>query len=640
MRKRYYARRRKVRRVARARFYIIVAALAVALAVGIFFIVKAVSEQPGTGETASESVPLSAPVSIPSDEPTESPSESATDSPVTSAVTGSVLPADLTPAPIQGETDPATFGFTTHVYVDGAETSSYTRPDPISFGSGSEYNTLDGVTTYRSNNWRDGASVYGTAEIASGTLTVLPIEKTTGSSGGSVRSWSGSACTGQPIIVTWPDATRKLMGTLYDEFQNSTAYHDDFTEVIIASADGRIYFMELSTGTKTRDPIVIGSPTKGTPSLDPRGWPILYVGQGLDPSGSTETCKSMYFRVYNLVTGQKIYDFGADSADPVALRNWQAYDASPLIDAETDTLIEPGENGVLYTIKLNTTYDEATGNITMNPGPMVKYTYSSTRNASTRIYGMENSPVGWRNYVFFTDNAGMLQCVDLNTMSLVYANDLENDSDVSMVLEEDADANTFYLYTGCEYDDNVAQSENTTGTCYARKINGLTGHIEWSVPFTVYTDTSPDASVDGGILASPILGKEGTTAEGLIIYTISSVIKEDGGRTAMMVALDKDDGSVVWTVDLENSGWTPSSAAAVYTADGKCYIVQCLYQGTVKLIRVDGATANGASVVSSVNVSEAFSTDEANSFEATPAVFGNTIVVGSKSGHFFFLTIS
>jgi hypothetical protein len=67
--------------------------------------------------------------------------------------------------------------------------------------------------------------------------------------------------------------------------------------------------------------------------------------------------------------------------------------------------------------------------------------------------------------------------------------------------------------------------------------------------------------------------------------------------------------------------------------------VQCLFKGYIKLIRVDGATADGATVVDSINVSEEFGTDEPNSFEATPAVFGNTVVVGSRSGHFFFLTI-
>lgn len=615
MKKRTYALRRKRRYAIRKRF-IIVGALTVALAAGIFFIAKASNSEAGIAESPSELATLTAPdiANLPTDEPTESPEPLPIESP---SITQDLIPAKTS------ETDPANFEFETHIYVDNVEQDTYTRPEPIFFGTGADYNTFEGVTTYRGNNYRDTASSYGTANISEETLTLLDIDKTTGSIG----DWRGSACTGQPLIVTWPDKTRQNMTTLYDQFKNKQG----FTEVIIASSDGCIYFMELSTGEKTRDPIEIGSPTKGTPSLDPRGYPIIYVGQGLNPDGSYKKSNDMYFRVYNLIDGKLLHRFGAVDKDPTAYRdNWQAYDASPLI--VNDTLIEPGENGVLYTLKLNTEYDEETGKVSMNPDPMVKTTYNSKRNEKTGIYGMENSPVGWRNYVFFTDNIGMLQCVDLNTMSLVYANDLENDSDVSMVLEEDAKNQDVYLYTGCEYDDSVVDAESATGECYARKIDALTGKVLWTQKFTVFTEIG--GKVDNGILASPILGRQGTTMEGLIIYTVSGMIMEDDSKTAKIIALNKDNGDIVWQVDLENSGWTPSSAAAVYTENGLGYIVQCLYKGGVKLIRAD---KDAASIVDSVNVSEETETDESNNFEATPAVYGNTVVVGSKSGHFFFL---
>jgi hypothetical protein len=625
MKQKYYARRRRARRTVKTRFFIIIGLLVAALAVGIFFIVRAITDTPGSSLPPSESVQLTPPESSGS-LPTEgtTPTEEPTPTPAPS------LAVDLVPAAVE-DTQPSKFGFETHVYVDNEETTSYTRSGSVSLPTGAEYTALEGVTTYRGNNYRD-ASSWGTADITNGKLNLLTnINKTTGKIG----RWGGSGCTGQPLVVTWPDKTREKMTSLYDEFKSKQG----FTEVIMASLDGNIYFMELSTGAKTRDPIKIGAPTKGTPSLDPRGYPIIYVGQGLNPEGSDTASNDMYVRAYSLIDGKLLYSFGAKTKDPYAVRGWQAYDASPLVDAATDTLIEPGENGILYTVKLNTQYDEEAGTLTMSPEPIVKYTYTSTRNKSsyggTGVWGMENSPAGWRNYLFFTDNIGMLQCVDLNTMKLVYANDLENDSDVSMVLEEDIANQGIYLYTGCEYDDTVANATETTGTCYARKINGLTGEILWSRPFTVYT--AIDGSVDGGILASPILGKEGTTMEGLIIYTVSSVIKDDGTKTAMVVALDKETGDIKWQVDMENSGWTPASPVPVYTADGQGYIVQCLYGGEIKLIKVDGDTA---SVSDSVNVGEKMGTEEPNNFEATPVVFGNTIVVGSRSSHFFFLTIN
>jgi|AGTN01.2.fsa_nt_gi hypothetical protein len=626
MKKSYYSLRRNKRRRGRTiKLAAIIAGGALVLAVGIYFLVGALFPAGGTGPsggTASQSGSLTASAaSTPSPSPTPEPT----------------LSLDLVPAAIEGETDPGTFGFETHIYVDDVEVESFAREGSVSFSSGEDYNALEGITTYRGNNYRDTTSSYGTADITDGALAVLPIDKTTRSMG-TVRSWSGSACTGQPLIVTWPEETRRNMTSLYEEFRSK----EGFTEVIMGSVDGSIYFMELSTGAKTRNPIETGAPIKGTPSLDPRGWPIIYAGQGLHVSGDVDNPRDMYFRVFSLIDGSLLYKFGYSDRDPAAYRKWQAYDASPLVDAATDTLVWPGESGVLYTIKLNTVYDAAGGTVGMQPGSVVKYTYTTPRNQQANggkgAWGMENSAVGWRNYLMFTDNIGMLQCVDLNTMALVYANDLSNDSDVSMVLEEDIENQDFYLYTGCEFDDTVVNATSSSGTCYARKIDGLTGHIMWTTPFNVYTAVG--GSVDGGILGSPILGQEGTTMEGLIIYTVSSLIREDGDRTAMVVALDKEDGHIVWQVDMENAGWTPASPAAVYTADGQGYIVQCLYKGTVKLIKVDGAFENGASVADSVNVSEAMNTTEPNSFEATPAVFGNTVVVGSRSGHFFFLRIN
>lgn len=626
-RRRYYSMRRRKSHRRVIMLAAIIGGGALLIAAAVFLLIWAFSADNPPADTASASGTSAietasagaAPISTP--QPTPEPT----------------LAAGLIPHAIEGETNPDKFGFETHVYVDDVETDTYTREGSVFFGLSGDYDTLEGITTYRGTNYRNTDSSYGTAEVTQEKLTVLDIDKTTGSMG-SVRSWCGSACTGQPLIVTWPDDMRKNMTSLFEEFRNKPG----FTEVIMASVDGSIYFMELSTGTKTRNPIKTGGQTKGTPSLDPRGYPILYVGQGLTPSGDVNSARNIYFRIFNLIDGSQLYKYGYEVKDPVAFRKWQAYDSSPLIDAATDTLVWPGESGVLYTIKLNSSYNADNAEVKMQPGPVVKYTYTTPRNASANsgkgTWGMENSPAGWRNYLFFTDNIGMLQCVDLNTMQLVYANDLENDSDVSMVLEEDADAQDFYLYTGCEYDDTVVNAASSSGTCYARKIDGLTGRILWTTPFNVFT--AVDGDVDGGILASPILGKKGTTMEGLIIYTVSSLIKEDGKRTAMVVALDKKDGHIVWQLDMENGGWTPSSPAAVYTEDGQGYIVQCLYKGTVKLIKVEGATENGASIVSSVNVGEAMGTTEPNNFEATPAVFGNTIVVGSRSGHFFFIKIS
>jgi len=137
--------------------------------------------------------------------------------------------------------------------------------------------------------------------------------------------------------------------------------------------------------------------------------------------------------------------------------------------------------------------------------------------------------------------------------------------------------------------------------------------------------------VDGGVLASPVLGREGTTMDGLIIFNVTAVVKDDT-TTSYLVALDKMTGEEVWRYDLKIDGWSPSSPVPVYTEDGKGYIVQCNKAGDVALI--DGAT--GAEVAT-VNVGEG--TDTIHNFEATPAIYGNTIVVASRRSEIFFIEI-
>ncbi len=608
MKKRQYARRRRIRRKARTRFYVIIGLLIVALAVGIFFIVKATSEKPGSGESPSSSLAMTAPdedaVNLPTDE-TQAP---ATPTPEPS------LAIDLVPHATD-ETQPSNFDFETNIMDNGTEVSSFSRDEIISFATGEEYTQLEGVITFRGNNYRDAAS-YGTADITKEELTEVNAKDI-----GAIGTWTGTGWTGQPLIVKWPAETRENMTMLYDEFRTK----ENFTEVIYATLDGNMYFMELETGEKTRDFINIGAPTKGTASLDPRGYPIVYVGQGISPDGDGNKSNDMYFRAFNLIDGTLLMKFGATSGDPFALRNWQAYDSSALIDAETDTLIVLGENGVLYTCKLNTNYDPDAGTVTMDPDPVKqKYRYTTPRNVAADDggrWGMEDSAVAWRDYLIFTDNIGMLQCVNLNTLELVYANDLTDDSDVSMVLEEDIANNTFYLYTGCEYDEDVRKN-GSSDTAYARKLDGMTGEIIWEEKYTVRS-----GSVDGGILASPVLGKDGTSMEGLIIFNITQEVKGDS-TTSRLVALDKLTGVQVWEYDMDIAGWSPSSPVPVYTEDGKGYIVQCDKAGDIALI--DGATG---SEVDKLNMGEGIN------FESTPAIYDNMIVVGTRKQKIYFIEI-
>ena len=129
-------------------------------------------------------------------------------------------------------------------------------------------------------------------------------------------SWSGNGWTGQPLIVQWDAETRQLMN-LYADKKNKS----DLVEVIYATLDGHIYFLDLETGKKTRDDLNFKMPFKGTGSIDPRGLPLLYVGSGDEYEEEDQKSRAM---IISLIDGRKLYEFGIQGKDKFAVRDWNA----------------------------------------------------------------------------------------------------------------------------------------------------------------------------------------------------------------------------------------------------------------------------------------------------------------------------
>ncbi|MFZ5974394.1 MAG: PQQ-binding-like beta-propeller repeat protein [Bacillota bacterium] len=521
------------------------------------------------------------------------------------------LPETLT-AQADASAKPSNFGFSTNIMVNGNRVNQFERADKINFPNASSYTSLEGVITFRGNNYRSTAS-YGTVSVSKAQLTKV-WEKTNGALKGDAGVWTGVGWTGQPLMVRWSDEMKTIMN-LYPEKKTKK----DLVEVILPTLDGHIYFFDLEDGSKTRAPVNLGVPFKGTASIDPRGYPILYAGQGDTVNGG-----SMQYWIVSLIDGKVLYKM--PGKDPFSYRtNWTAFDSSALIDANSDTLVEPGENGVLYTIKLNTKFDLKAGTISIDPEAPVKYRYKANGDgitANDRWWGTENSAAGWRNYIFYTDNGGYMQCVDLNTMKLMWAQDVTDDSDPSIALEESVKDQTIYLYTACQVDKQ--KNAQTDGRAYIRKVNGLTGKIEWEKDYPCI-DNKHTA---GGVLASPVLGREGSDIGDLVIYPVGNL--RTGGSE--LIAFDKNTGEEKWVHKLKdksgkNEFYWGSSPVAVYDAQGKSYIIQCV-QG--KMLLIEGATGD---------LLDTYELPDKASVDASPSVFGNTIVIGTRSQHIYGIRI-
>ncbi|MEZ4627779.1 MAG: pyrrolo-quinoline quinone [Eubacteriales bacterium] len=530
---------------------------------------------------------------------------------------------------------PSKFGFSNDIKANNRDVSSFKRSDAVSFPRDIEYSALPGITTFGGNNYRN-TFAYGSV-----TMTDKRLREQWSKTIGALGNWSGTGWTGQPLIVQWPVETVAVMNV-------KQSYKDaavPLTEVIYPAMDGNIYFLELDTGNATRDPINTGIIQKGTSCLDPRGYPLLFVGQGI-PVNNDQGNGASYIRVYSLISGEQIEEFGG--FDWFARRIWQAYDSSPMIS--NDTLVYGGENGVFYTVKLNAEFDAAAGTVSLNPDGLVKSRYEGTGYsrsdaAGARWFGIESSVSAFRNYAFFTDNGGRLQCVDLNTMAIKYVVDVTDESDSSVVVEESYDDNTIYLYTGSQVRSTGSGLPDGYGYSYQRKINGLTGAVIWEKRWICSTG---DASASGGIVATPHVGR-GQISD-LVIYSFSLAALSNtstaqtsetpdpnatdeltaqgqsetlpqpdangsfalGGR---IVAYDKTTGNIIWSAEQTNDYW--SSPVVVYDEQGKAYLIQCDRSGYVTLY-----DASNGLLLNSIDIG--------SRIDSTPAVFNNMLVVGTR----------
>lgn len=512
-------------------------------------------------------------------------------------------PKGFTPKSVLS-TEPSNWGISWEIFSNGTKTDRFEREEQIQFGEPEDYFALPGIATFRGNNYRNSAT-YGTANVTDEEIATLWTADTGILEG---TSWSGSGWTGQPLIVKWDSETRQIMN-LYSEKKAK----DGLTEVIYACLDGRIYFLDLDDGSATRDPIDIGLCFKGAGALDPRGYPIMYVGSG-DVNSEGER-PAMY--IISLIDGSVLYKYGDN--DSLSLRtdndNWCAFDSSPLVDAETDTLIWPGESGILYTIKLNTSYDKAVGTLSISPDTPVVTRYKTARSTEDEYwYGYEASADIVDGYLYVSENGGMFYCVDLNTMELVWAQDTADDSNSTPVFEKISEEES-YVYTAPSL--HWTADENMEGTINIYKLNAETGEVVWKQPYDVHTVSG----VSGGVQSTPLLGKKGSDIEGLIIYSIARTPSEGSG---ILVALNTETGEEAWRVTMDAYAW--SSPVAIYNSDGTAYIALCDSWGYISLVK-----GNSGEVV--------YTADLGYLVEASPAVFNDTLVVGTRDQKIYALKI-
>lgn len=487
------------------------------------------------------------------------------------------------------------------IMVDGEKVDSYVADEEhyIDFGGADEYTAVKGIVTFRGNNFRNNAQ-YGLAEIASATFGDRWVRTTSGIQDLSGNYWGGSGWTGQPLVVEWPAETKAVMN-MYDWAKEK----EGLVEVIYATMGGRVYFYDLETGESTRDSINLGYTFKGAGALDPRGYPLLYVGGGVT-NAYGEASRIM---VVSLIDGEILYTTGA--GDSFAPRSWSAFDSSPLVDAETDQLIYPGENGVLYILELNTDYDPEDGTIDVDPEE-VKFTFTS-ETADQYYYGMESSAIIWRGHLMISDNGGDFVCVDLNDLEIEWRFDCLDDTNCTAVLEVDETGHPYvYLSTSFHY----GWRSWSTADIPVWKIDAVTGEEVWSRVYECYSEEG----LSGGVQGSLSLG---TGSLDGILYV--AMAKYPNSWNGQLLALDTETGEELWSYTSDSYSW--STPTCFYGTDGKGYVLytSCI-QG--KMYWFDGLTGE---------LCDTFGFG--CTMEASPVIYNNTVIIGTRNEQVYGITL-
>lgn len=434
--------------------------------------------------------------------------------------------------------------------------------------------SIPGVLCFRGNPQRN---YYGEGPIPTGNVQVLWRYPVYGVPSG---HWSGVGWTGQPLIIEWPETTRRWMNFLK---QPGPKF-----EVICGALDSQVHFLDAETGKPSRKPLKMPYPypIKGTVSVDPRGYPLLYVGCGINIGAVPG------YRVFSLLDfSEKLV---LPAKDKAALRSWPGSDSNVLV--LKDTFFLPCENGLFYKVKLNSAWDPETGKLSLDPS-VLKVPMSKP--------GMEGSMAVWDNLGYFADNAGDVFEVNLtNPKNFKKTLALGDDTDSSVVFDSKGS-----FYVGIEKDKRQGADEKAAIV----KVRASDGKIQWKWEFEAGTIRG-EHPVNGGILSTGALTEEGDT----IFYTTSHHPRVGRG---FLIALDTKTGHLRWKMPLRAFAWSSPIVVngVVFCADstGTAY-VRDAKSGDTLLTDSNGVAID--SIALGANV------------ESSPIVWKGRVFVGLRGG--------
>lgn len=425
-----------------------------------------------------------------------------------------------------------------------------------------------GVTTFRGNASR---THYGEGPVPRDPV----IRWTYPASGGmcstssdqhGARTWCGTGWTGQPNVVVLDDGRWELREGAYDG-----AYH----------------FLNARLGRPMRPALQTGDLAKGSATTDPDGYPLYYGGSRDD-----------LFRIVALDRPKPtvLYTIDADTtvSRPLWNNDWDG--AALVID---DYLLEGGENGWLYVVRLHRGYD-ADGSVTVDPtivATIPGFDEQLLSDIGDQDVSIENSVSFRDGIVYFANSGGLVQGWDVSDLlaggsryERVFRFWTGDDTDASVVIDDDG-----FLYVASEYQ-RFNERSREVGQLMKLDPSRPKDPLVWGI---AATEIGFEGA--GGSWSTPALHGD------LVYFTTAA------GR---VLAVDRASGRIVWELQIG----VPAIASPVVVDDvliqGDC--TGSLYAWDVSKPRIEPP--------------QLWKMTFSGCVESTPAVWHGWLFLGTRAG--------
>ena len=352
--------------------------------------------------------------------------------------------------------------------------------------------------------------------------------------------------------------------------------------VAFGGYDRNVNFLDPATGTAAYPPYATNDIIKGSITIDPDGFPLMYTGS---------RDNDFHVVAIDREEPEALWKLNAEAVQPTRWNN--DWDGSALII--DDYLFEGGENSRFFIVKLNRGYD-AEGFVTVDPD--IVFSAAGWDDELIAAVGgnvsIENSVAISGNTVYFANSGGLVQGWDITDLDAggeptrTFRFWTGDDTDATITIDDEG-----MLYVGTQYERGNARSQEL-GQIIKLDPSNPDDPVVWS--------REARQGLDTGVWATPALWED------LVI------IATDDGR---VLGLERSDGTERWTLNLPGPLWQSPVVVDGTLIQGDC-------DGFLHAFDITGPEP-----------AERWTIELGGCIESTPAVWNGQIFVGSRNGTFY-----